>query len=1611
MKIQDIAWKVAAGVVLAVASVPAVALASTGTSSGTGSGTNYSFYPTASAAAVYVDNMIASGRGLSSKDTSGSADGDGNWKIADSIGEASNGAGFVDLDSLSKTVGDWDTYIQSSTSRNAVTYSYDAYQKVAAAGADENVADYLIEYGRFGLMLSNLGLDSTGDSGVSSGSRVLIGTIMHALWYFSNGADNVMQWCFRVLQMLNPFRIIGNTLVGGLESLASSGGSSVISDDSQIDAGTGAQRENQNELQQDNVGLESGTLADDNIESQLSESDQNRYEDLQSQNSGATSSVFSAGAQTMLDWIHTIYNWAYRWAWLIIIPLMVVFLIFVMLLSQNRRRTGWSVGKRILLTVFMLCFFVPLWGTMYTAALANMANMVDSGYEDTATSGGSGSAANVSLANRVVLTTFVDTGGWARTGFNMTGLGIQPALDWTDGQGWPTGQVSAQTMSNMRGIALAINEKAARVDATGNAASADLVRAYGSGTSDEQNIGSANTDGLNYATTLLGTDRGQTSASDLLTSYTNGEMYEAAEYESYIKGSEPNAQAMATWLQATSNPETFAQGLSKLRGNTSEDVPEIIDNGLLKGGTPKAANSIQNNSQLSELYDKLSQQAADDTNTDELRDQILQILQDEQNASKNDGEGTSSDSALASIKWFGYDASQTSSVSTAVPEGNLTLVKGNSGSPYGEFTGSLSAIGTYNFLNTRFDASGFTVYSSQQSANAQSRVSHYQTSLAGGPVMGILYVIDGIVLMLASSITAIVYGLSLVFTNIKRSLTMIVSIPVAALGMLSAVARALIVGIMMIAELIATAVMYVLMQMLFSGIDSFVSSGIASAISGVLPMTNIFFPAIMLTVSIAVLLVYIVLAVRLRGLLVAAINEAVTSLSNRLVGLTGNDMQHDTTTNALGRLGQGAIMGMGMSVGRGNALGALGGGLAAVGVGSAIMNSGRDSVNGDNFIDANASESSTDNGVKDSTQNTGGAQTENNLDKNSLGGSMMADMGSIEGGARQSGATALTGMVSGVMSGLGGDSSTSDAMRTAAQDMGSANRLDETSFSDARGGDSYAGDAANESMLSASSMGSSQGGDTMNQASMADKSVSTDGASATSRSGDSLFGDSGSETSMAANSSMSQASFGGSNSSAMSNENAVSGTLNMGEATPDGRMDSTFATQAGYATGFSKEGYGTADGAADRFGSMSPLGAAGVTGATTDATSSATGCMDTSSVFAAMDAEQRMDGLTRDAGFQSGAAGATGAAQGAYGLSGTASAQGAGLTGNLNGDLNGNLEGDLNGSFNGTGSIDASGLGAEGSDANTIIGAPGQMQSPTQMSARGGDTYGFQDVRSDEQRGDTSLPNVDANVGDVSAQTDDSARAVEGSLESGPAVIGEAGGSDFGYGPGAAQAGAGRFDERSYEPSMNGGTASSQDLDLRAVRTDMNASTLSSRDTTGTDQSVSGMSADMPGAVSDRSQGYGSVSGIESSRGNTMSFGSGVSASGRASGEPSLSGSRASLQGGVQDANTHRGFGAPSSATLERESSFGHTMSFGEGAGTTPTIDPMSPEARARERARRMSGNGISGMRFSDALGEGTQGLSGASEAEPSLHPTSHVSRDSSGHGSYLKGGDRPRRA
>lgn len=965
----------AAIVALIMGAMPTMAFAQGAT---TGSSKNYSFYPTAAAAAVYADTMI------------------GNDRVAEMgdllVGEISGAAGFADLDVVDKTVGEWHTFIQSFPSKNTASYSYDAFAgQITSSGP--NAAQRFVEYGRFGRLLAQLGLDSTGDSGIADSGRKAIGSVLQFVWYIANGADSVIKWCYDILQTLNPFRFLANTAIGH--------GS----------AGT--------------IGTlpgEGGPSAD--IEESYLENSEGKID-------GVTA---GPALQNVLDFITMIYNWCYRNTWIIIIPVLAALMIFLFLVGNNRNR-AWSIGKRIALTLALVGLAVPVWGVAYTAVLTHMSALVQ---QDMGMSGD-----GISPANRVILSTLVDTAGWARTGFDTTGIGLKSTTETINGALVTTDQPTTDTVNNLRSVVLAINKK------TMNLNEADMPGAGGTlGGSAALGIEGGGGD----------TDGGREAAQELLTSYIDGYMYESAQYESYIKGGEVNAAAMATWLQATSNPEAYAEGLSQLRGNESEEAPEIVDNGLLRGNAPKTANSVANNAELQELYDELSHVSGSSDGDDEIIAAIKEILEKEHNASDNDGEfGEDGESALATITWFGTRGSSTST-NSLTPKGNLNVTySGNEG----QWSGSLSAIGTYNFLNTRFDSNGFTVYSSAKSANTQSRVSHYASSLAGGSVLGLLFGANSVILLLAFGITAIVYGLSLLFSNLGRAAKMLVSLPAASLGMLGSLARVFVVACMMIAELIATGMCYVIMRGVLFALNEFLVGELGTFVAGLLPssagvasVSNALFTPLMLILSTVLLILYIVMAIRLRGAITGAISEGLTSLMNRITGVAAKD----SPSHAFGKIAQGALIGGALMGGAGGATGLM----AGAGVGGMVLNglanAGKqgDTINGDVIGDANASQSSIDNSQHADTTSQQDGNTANNIDKDAGDTSLLGGQQGVEGGERQSGLGLLSGSVMGSLAGIGSDAGMNDAMRTPAEDLGSANRLATNEFGyNAQSGDEY----------------------------------------------------------------------------------------------------------------------------------------------------------------------------------------------------------------------------------------------------------------------------------------------------------------------------------------------------------------------------------------------------------------------------------------------------------------------------------------------------------------------------------------------------------------------------
>lgn len=1214
----------------------------------------FSFYPTASAAAVYVDNMIASGKGADVQ--------------VNTVGEAAGSAGYIDLDVVDATVSDWQSFLQSDGSTNATVYTYDAFAAHTKDGGDtDNIATYLIEYGRFGRLLSNLGLDNTGDSGMMNGMRQLSGYLLKGVWYIANGADSVVKWCFEALQTLNPFNFLRNVAVGN----GSFGDVGSVAEGNNFYLSGAAGQGGLSGAAADLMGIESVSY--------------------------------------IVNFLAQVYNLAYRNAWLVMIPLFGVLFAFVILATRNRGHAR-SLGRRVLLMVLIVGLFVPMWGVAYTAVLDKMLGAVET---DTMQDG------DVSPANRVVLSTLVDTAGWAQTGFDTSFLSATPIQSTLDsvkvGSGSvivPSATPSAQTVNNIRDIALAINMHVNGLDSGSVNASNGTIAGSGA-----LALGDAN----------VAADESRDVAENLLNSYIDGSMYEAAAYDSYIKGAAGvDGPALAEWLQATSNPEAYAEGLATLRGNDSKEGLTVTDEGLLLGRPPQRANSVDGNTQLTELYDQLANlNDSDDAGKQKIIDAIMEILQKESDTSKNDG---SDAEQLQSLQFFGSSVGG-APISDVIPKGDLTWDSGT-----GVWAGSLSAVGTYNFLNTRFDENGYTVYSSQNSPNMQSRVSHYATGLAGGSVLGILVMANSVVLLLAIGITAIVYGVSLLFSNLSRSAKMLVSLPMASLGFMGSIARVLIVAMMMIVEVIATGILYIVMRSLLYALNDALVALLGNAVAGLVgnnPFSTLFTP-LMLIISTILFIIYIVMAIRVRGAITGAMGEALESLANRITGVQSKD----APSNALGKIAQGALIGGGLMAGAGGASGMLGAG-ALAGAGAGILSGmGREQggINGDQIVDMNATESNVDNGSQTQNQTNNAGNTDNNLDKNAGDNAFMAAASSVEGGARQAGLGLVTGDVTGTMSAMDSDAVDSATSRMASDDLGSANRVDDETYGDvANMGDAYA-----DSMQADSASASSAQADYM------------DGSSADATAyGESSAGDSQMTTS-------------GFDSDGTVPASSIEATnASASEASAEGRMDADIFAAADAGQAFTRDASFDAS-------------QAGLSGTSSDATNYAQtaygdGRMDGDASLSAYAGDVDSSAYTGDAsasltgeGGQATNYGATEAGDGR--MAGDGSLYGAMYAnGAMTGDMSGHMDadGDLHGSM----AADAELIGmADANASSDMFGGRGVMQpmgDQTSMYDVHGD-QAFQDVnmRPDQMASQDNMFNAD--LGDVTADAEGMQATLEG---------------------------------------------------------------------------------------------------------------------------------------------------------------------------------------------------------------------------------------------------------
>lgn len=193
--------------------------------------------------------------------------------------------------------------------------------------------------------------------------------------------------------------------------------------------------------------------------------------------------------------------------------------------------------------------------------------------------------------------------------------------------------------------------------------------------------------------------------------------------------------------------------------------------------------------------------------------------------------------------------------------------------------GKLTDLATYNFLNTKFDSTSMTVYSPSSSVNDQSHIAYYSVTQAGTGLYGTLLMANSIAMLLSLVIIGLVYGVGLLFSNLKSAIGLIASMPLAAFGALSAIARLIGLVLVMIAEVLLTIILY---DVVASFLGSF-----NSAILGFLPAmmsnssSNLLAPVSCIA-GLLFLVMFIIMALKVRKSVLSAVSDGITGVVKKL---------------------------------------------------------------------------------------------------------------------------------------------------------------------------------------------------------------------------------------------------------------------------------------------------------------------------------------------------------------------------------------------------------------------------------------------------------------------------------------------------------------------------------------------------------------------------------------------------------------------------------------------------------------------------------------------------------------------------------------------------------
>lgn len=324
--------------------------------------------------------------------------------------------------------------------------------------------------------------------------------------------------------------------------------------------------------------------------------------------------------------------------------------------------------------------------------------------------------------------------------------------------------------------------------------------------------------------------------------------------------------------------------------------------------------------------------------------------------------------------------------------GNITMFEGKAnsnktnelGNPFND-NGGLSTIGMYNYLNTVFTDSGATVYSSNFLSSKVVRDSHRAVTIVGEGILGFLSYMNGITLLLCVAILGYLYFFGMLFSNLSKSLKIVVNAFPTLMGSITGAVKLVTYTLMMIIHIFMTLFAYTLAIDMLNAVNTSLLNGVndlttdfATMILGSInlvgvPSAGVLNSAVVLLLSIAVNICFMIMMIRLRKSIIKGSDEFVSTQLDKLFG-TGDVAKRAAAqglagdqrgANAFGNAGS-AIAGKahdGLNTAD-MALGAVAGGYAAMRVGKKKNgeDDDEDSMNGVIINDEDKKKESEDTG-------------------------------------------------------------------------------------------------------------------------------------------------------------------------------------------------------------------------------------------------------------------------------------------------------------------------------------------------------------------------------------------------------------------------------------------------------------------------------------------------------------------------------------------------------------------------------------------------------------------------------------------------------------------------